>query len=119
MREIRIRTPRGLIAINPDKFFPVNKSELKKITVVIRDPWTGEGDEKLKEISEYLEMRITELKKKSRDYEDLHNSRCTDTEDPFDLEYLKKHGDLIAAICNRIDNTVKKLEKDLEYMRSL
>lgn len=119
MREILIKTPKGLMRIYPDKFFPKTQTELNKVIRCIRDPWTGDGEEKIQEIVEYLRIRIKELKDKSSHYETLHNSMCTDTEDPFDLEYLKKHGDLVVSIVNRISSTIKKLEKNLDYMRKV
>ena len=117
MTEIRIKTPRGIMRINADEFFPNTRTNINKLLKIIMDPYTGEGEENLQEIIEYMDHRISSLKAQYKYYEDLHNAKCTDTDDFFDLMYLKKHSDLIIQVTNAIKRTVIRMEKNLEFMK--
>ena len=119
MRDIRITSPRGIMHLDPDKFFPAAQRDINKLLRVIQDPYTGEGDDKVQEIREYITHRIRELRDKRTYYFDLHNKQCTDTEDFFDLMYLKYHGDICMKVYESITRTVGKLEKNLDYLRGL
>lgn len=119
MTVITVSTPRGIMRLDPDKFFPCTQQNLKKLITIITDPWTGEGDEKLKEICNYLQEKISFRKGQYKYFEDLHNSKCTETNDFFDLMYLKKHGELTTQVLNAITKDIVKLEKNLEFMRKI
>ena len=119
MKDIRIASHRGIMHLDPDKFFPAAKRDIDKLLRVIQDPYTGEGDDKIQEIRENIDLRIRELRDKRKHYMDLHNDQCTDTEDFFDLMYLKHHGDICMKVYESITRTIGKLEKNLDYLRGL
>ena len=71
MTVITVKTPRGIMRINADEFFPCTQQNLKKLITIITDPWTGEGDEKLKEICDFLQEKIIFRKWQHDNYKEI------------------------------------------------
>ena len=119
MTVITVKTPRGIMRINADKFFPCTQQNLKKLITIITDPWTGESDEKLKEICDFLQEKIIFRKWQHDHYKGHHNDMCDDTKDFFDLMYLKKHGEITTQVLNGITKDIVKLERNLEFIQEI
>ena len=119
MTVITVSTPRGIMRLDPDQFFPCTQQNLKKLINIIYAPWTGEGDEKIKEFADFLEEKISFRKGQYKYFENLHNAKCTETKDFFDLMYLKKHGELITQVLNAITKDIVKLERNLEFIQEI
>lgn len=118
MREIKITTARGVMRLNADRYFPTTQSDMRKlIRTIYENPVIRDADEKKEEVIEYLKTRIEELKKKEEHYEYIHNQACKpETDDFYDLMYLKKHADITIYVMNQIHSGIDKLRKNLELL---
>ena len=117
MTVITVKTPRGIMRINADVFFPCTQQKLNKLLKIIKEPWTGENDEKIKEISDFLQEKIIFRKWQRKHYEDLNHDLCDENEDCFDRMYRRKHDELTTQLINSITKDIVKLEKNLELMK--
>ena len=63
---ITVKTPRGLMKIVPEEFFPTTKEKLRKLIKIINDPWTGEGTEKKQEIQNWINDYISLMERKEK-----------------------------------------------------
>lgn len=114
---IDIKTPNGYMLIDPDKFFPASKSDLKDLLKIINHPVTGEGAEKIQECIDYLEQQIYSLKEDESDYTELNEVLGDLTTDEFSTYYYKQHNKLIDKILEMIRTKKLKYQSNIEQLR--
>ena len=114
---IQVRTPNGRMFIDPDKFFPASKSDLKNLLKIINHPVTGEGAEKIQECIDYLEQQIYSLKEDESNYTELNEVLGDLTTDEFSTYYYMQHNKLIDKILEMIRTKKSKYQSNIEQLR--
>ena len=114
---IQFRTEHGRMFIDPDKFFPATKSDLKDLLKIIRHPVTGDGNEKILECIDYLEEQIHCLKETEVEYSDLIVSMEYLNRDEFSLYYLQQRNKLIIKILEMIKAKKIKYQSNIEQLK--
>ena len=117
---IDIRTPGGYMLIDPDLFFPASRSDLLKLKKIIFDPCSGEGEEKAKEIEDYLNSSIQYLIDKEKAvnkiylyFDDIKDSVI----DEWDLFYYEEQNKILDKLKLKIAAKKLKYEKNVELLR--
>ena len=117
---IEIKTPSGLMLINPDQFFPASRADLMKLKKIIYDPYTGEGESKAKEIYDYLYSAIYYLTDKEiaidRNYFSFEQHQDA-LLDEWDLFYYEEHNKILDKLKLKIAAKKSKYEKNVELLR--
>lgn len=116
---IHLRTPNGGMFIDPDKFFPASKSDLKNLLKIVNHPVTGEGADKIQELIDYLVEQIKTLKETEYVYSDrkvLYQIGDFNT-DEFSTYYIAQQNKLIDKILEMIAAKNHKYLSNIEYLR--
>ena len=121
MHFMRLKTPRGYINLDLDKFFPATVQDIRKLLKAILEGYQwdrpDEGKEGVKDLIDYIKGRIDHMKEQYKHYYDMHNNSCDPkTTDFYDLMYLNKHADITAYVLNQINAGRIRLEKNLELL---
>ena len=114
---IQLKTPNGRMFIDPDKFFPATKSDLKDLLKIINHPVTGDGNEKILECINYLEEQIHYLKEDEVEYSDLNGVLGDLTTNEFSVYYYSQRNKLIDKILEMIKAKKAKYQSNIEYLK--
>ena len=114
---IQLKTPNGLMFIDPDKFFPATKSDLKDLLKIINHPVTGDGTDKILECIDYLEEQIHYLKEDEVEYSDLNGVLGDLTTNEFSVYYYSQRNKLIDKILEMIKAKMSKYQSNIEYLK--
>lgn len=114
---IYIKTPKGRMIIDPDKFFPANKAAIKDLLKIINDPVTGDGAEKIQECIDYLEGQLHYLKEDEIEYTDLNRVLGDLTTNEFSIYYYSQRNKLIDKILDMIRIKRLKYQSNIEQLR--
>ena len=102
--------------INPDVFFPCTKTDLRKLVNWLLQAVFPDDTEYIEQIKSYLKERITYWNKRkyfyNNHYEDLKG-------DAIDKYYRDRQNLAVDAALTKIDNILKKLNENLEYLETL
>ena len=113
----QFRTANGRMFIDPDKFFPATKSDLRDLLKIINHPVTGEGSDKILECIDYLEEQIYYLKEAEVEYSDLIVSDEYLNRDEFSLYYLQQRNKLVDKILWMIKSKKSKYQSNIEQLK--
>lgn len=114
---IQLKTPNGRMFIDPDKFFPASKSDLRDLLKIINHPVTGDGNDKILECIDYLEEQIYYLKEAEVEYSDLSVILGDLTTNEFSVYYYSQRNKLVDKILEMIKSKKVKYQSNIEYLK--
>lgn len=114
---MQFRTANGSMCIDPDKFFPATKREIKELLKIIDHPVTGEGNEKILECIDYLEEQIHYLKEDEVEYSDLNGILGDLTTNEFSVYYYSQRNKLIDNILKLIKVKMSRYQSNIEQLK--
>lgn len=103
--------------IVPDQFFPTTKTNLRKLVKFILQAEFPKDTEYLEQINTYLKDRIQYLKDR-RNFYAGHYETFPDA-DLIDKYYIDRQYLAVDATVNKIEDILKKLKINLEYLETL
>lgn len=114
---IQLKTPNGRMFIDPDKFFPASKSDLRVLLKIINHPVTGDGNDKILECIDYLEEQIYYLKEAEVEYSDLSVILGDLTTNEFSVYYYSQRNKLVDKILEMIKAKKLKYQSNIEQLK--
>ena len=114
---IQLKTPNGRMFIDPDKFFPASKSDLRDLLKIIDHPVTGDGNDKILECIDYLEEQIYYLKEAEVEYSDLSVILGDLTTNEFSVYYYSQRNKLVDKILEMIKAKKSKYQSNIEQLK--
>lgn len=114
---IKLELPNGRMSIDPDKFFPATKREIKELLKIINHPVTGDGNEKILECIDYLEEQIHYLKEDEVEYSDLNGVLGDLTTNEFSVYYYSQRNKLIDNILRLIKVKKSQYQSNIEQLK--
>ena len=114
---IQLKTPNGRMFIDPDKFFPASKSDLRDLLKIINHPVTGDGNDKILECIDYLEEQIYYLKEVEVEYSDLSVILGDLTTNEFSVYYYSQRNKLVDKILEMIKAKKSKYQSNIEQLK--
>ena len=114
---IQLKTPNGRMFIDPDKFFPASKSDLRDLLKIINHPVTGDGNDKILQCIDYLEEQIYYLKEAEVDYSDLSVILGDLTTNEFSVYYYSQRNKLVDKILEMIKAKKSKYQSNIEQLK--